>query len=61
MVLSVGRNMATFLPQVWEQLPDKADFLTRLSQKAGLVPSAWRSDQAVFRVYQVEAMKEPPP
>jgi hypothetical protein len=60
-VLSVGRNMAVFLPQVWEQLPQKEDFLSHLSQKAGLRPTAWKSDEAVFRVYQVEAMKEPTP
>ena len=35
-VLSASGRRATFLPQVWEQLPDPADFLARLRRKAGL-------------------------
>jgi AmmeMemoRadiSam system protein A/AmmeMemoRadiSam system protein B len=60
-VLKVDGGEATYLPQVWEQLPDKEDFLDHLARKAGLSPAAWRSDQAVFEVYQVEAFKESPP
>ncbi len=60
-VLSVDGSQSTFLPQVWEQLPDKEDFLDHLARKAGLPASAWKSDQAVFEVYQVEAFKESPP
>ncbi len=60
-VMSVDGREATFLPQVWEQLPDKEEFLDHLAQKAGLPPTAWKSDQAVFQVYQVEAFKESPP
>lgn len=57
-VLRVGRQQATYLPQVWEQLADKEQFLNHLAEKAGLQPSAWRSQQARVLVYQVEAFEE---
>ena len=60
-VLRVGGSQATYLPQVWEELPEKTEFLSRLSEKAGLEADAWKSDKAVFLVYQVEAFKEPKP
>ena len=42
-VLRVGGNQGLFLPQVWEQLPDKEQFLSRLAEeKAGLDPAAWK-------------------
>ncbi len=57
-VLRMGMRQATFLPQVWEQLPDKEEFLNHLSQKAGLAQSAWRGDGVFVLTYQVEAFKE---
>ncbi len=60
-VLRVGGSQATYLPQVWEQLPEKKEFLSRLCEKAGLEANAWKSDQAVFLIYQVEAFKESKP
>lgn len=41
-VLKRGLNSATYLPKVWEELPDKEDFLSNLCQKAGLEPDAWK-------------------
>lgn len=41
-ILKSGHNQSTFLPQVWEQLPDKIQFLTHLSLKAGLPPDGWK-------------------
>jgi AmmeMemoRadiSam system protein A len=57
-VLRVGPRQATYLPQVWEQLPDKEDFLNHLAEKAGLSASAWRGEGVVVFAYQVEAFKE---
>jgi hypothetical protein len=57
-VLKVGGRSSTFLPQVWEQLPDKVDFLNRLSLKAGGAPDDWRKAGASVSIYQVEAFKE---
>jgi AmmeMemoRadiSam system protein A len=58
-VLHQYERMTTFLPQVWEQLPDKLEFLDRLAQKAGGPPQAWRLPGARISVYQVEAFGEP--
>lgn len=42
---------ATFLPSVWEQLPQPADFLRALKQKAGLNPAYW-SDTLRWQRYE---------
>lgn len=49
---------ATFLPQVWEELPDPEEFLDRLCQKAGLPSKTWRQPDAKIWVYQVEKFGE---
>jgi len=58
-VLQIGAASATYLPQVWEQLPDKTRFLSSLAQKAGCGADDWRKPGARILVYQVEAFKEP--
>ena len=44
-----------------EQLPDKEEFLGHLAEKAGLPATAWKSPDARFLVYQVEAFQEAVP
>ena len=41
LILEYGYNRGTFLPSVWEQLPDKKDFLNHLKMKAGLSVQWW--------------------
>lgn len=41
LVLEYGYNRGTFLPSVWEQLPDKIEFLNHLKMKAGLPQNWW--------------------
>lgn len=60
LIFSAGTHRSTFLPQVWEQLPDPVDFLVHLKQKAGLPASYWNSDVRLER-YTVEKWKEPVP
>jgi AmmeMemoRadiSam system protein A len=48
-----GARRATYLPQVWEKLPDKTRFLSQLALKAGAGPDDWRRRDAVFHRYQV--------
>ena len=61
-VLRVGSHQGLFLPQVWEQLPDKVQFLNRLTEeKAGLEAASWKRPDARILVYQVEAFEEPKP
>ena len=51
-VLSMGRHRATFLPQVWQQLPEPKSFLGQLKMKAGLAIDFWNPQLEVQR-YQV--------
>ena len=57
-IIRKGAASATFLPQVWQQLPDKTDFLAHLCQKAGLSSSAWRSGKLEVKTYQVQYFEE---
>jgi AmmeMemoRadiSam system protein A len=41
LVLQDGRHRSTFLPKVWEQLPDPREFLAQLLAKAGLPADHW--------------------
>jgi len=41
LVIEDGGRRATFLPKVWEQLPDPERFLAQLWHKAGLAPDHW--------------------
>lgn len=59
-ILSARRHRATFLPQVWEQLPDPAEFLAQLRLKAGLPPGYWGPDVEV-ETYEVTAWRESEP
>ena len=60
-VLKIGPYMATYLPQVWEQIPDKEEFMTSLAEKAGCRGDAWKTPGAEVRIYHVEAFKEGEP
>jgi AmmeMemoRadiSam system protein A len=54
LILADGIHRGTFLPSVWEQLPDPRDFLRHLKQKAGLPESYWSPTLRVFR-YETES------
>ncbi len=49
---------ATFLPQVWEQLPRKQDFLAQLCLKAGLSADEWRNADLEVETYQAQYFEE---
>ena len=57
-ILRLGGTGATFLPQVWEQLPDPELFLGHLCRKAGLTASAWRDSHPEIEIYQVQSFTE---
>lgn len=59
-MIRLGGRRATFLPQVWEAVPDKVAFLERLCQKAGLPVDAWRDPGVEIKVYEVTAFEDPP-
>ncbi|MCD6272625.1 MAG: AMMECR1 domain-containing protein, partial [Deltaproteobacteria bacterium] len=49
---------ATFLPQVWKQLPKPEEFLAHLCMKAGLPADAWKNSGLEVLVYQVQYFEE---
>lgn len=57
-VLEHGRHRGTFLPQVWEQLPTREEFMAHLKLKAGLPAQFWADDVRLSR-YSVDKWKEP--
>lgn len=57
-ILRKGYHSATFLPQVWEQLPRPDAFLTHLCLKAGLDGQAWRKSKLEVETYQVQYFEE---
>ncbi len=57
-VLSDGVRRATFLPQVWQKLPDPVQFLGNLCNKMGASASLWRIQPLTVLVYQVEEFAE---
>lgn len=57
-VLHDGPNRATFLPQVWEKIPDPAEFLSQLCLKMGAPPDLWQRKKLRVETYQVEEFKE---
>lgn len=58
-ILTEGRRRATFLPQVWDELPQPAIFVEHLLRKAGLPPNHW-SDTVELSRYSVDAFAEAP-
>ena len=57
-ILKNGFNKATFLPQVWEQLPHPDDFLSHLCQKMGSNKDYWKTNILDVAIYQVEEFHE---
>lgn len=57
LILKDGFRQGTFLPSVWEQLPDKNDFWRHLKLKAGLAPDHWSDTLEVSR-YRALAISE---
>lgn len=49
LILKDGRQRGTFLPSVWESLPDARSFLRHLKQKAGLPGDYWSKSLTVER------------
>ena len=54
LVIRDGNRQGLFLPSVWEQIPNRKDFLNNLKLKAGMSPSFWSNDINVYRFRTVE-------
>lgn len=53
-----GGHRATFLPQVWERVPDPNSFLDMLCQKMGLPAQSWRNCHMDVETYRSIAWSE---
>ncbi|MEA3326570.1 MAG: AmmeMemoRadiSam system protein A [Chloroflexota bacterium] len=58
LVLQDGFRKATFLPQVWEKLPDPEEFLSHLCMKMGAPAGLWRKKPLQVYAYQVQEFHE---
>lgn len=57
-VIRDGMRRATFLPQVWEKIPEPEAFLNMLCQKMGTSPDLWQKKIVEVLTYQVEKFSE---
>lgn len=57
-ILREGMRRATFLPQVWQKLPEPAQFLGHLCLKMGVNENYWRHHKLNIFIYQVEEFHE---
>jgi AmmeMemoRadiSam system protein A len=57
-LLRDGFQRATFLPQVWEKIPDAEHFLDQLCQKMGSFAGLWRTKILQVYTYQIEEFHE---
>ncbi len=59
LIIQKGLNRATFLPVVWDMIPDKEEFLSHLCVKAGLQPDEWRDTRSMeFYIYEAQEFME---
>ncbi|MEW8028388.1 MAG: AmmeMemoRadiSam system protein A [Candidatus Thiodiazotropha sp.] len=59
LILLDGHHRGTFLPSVWESIPDTRNFLSHLKQKAGLPANYWSNTLEVYR-YETESFSDAP-
>jgi AmmeMemoRadiSam system protein A len=58
LILEHAGKRGTLLPQVWDSIPDPAEFLRQLKLKAGLERTFWANDLRLQR-YSVAKFREP--
>jgi len=56
-VIRMRGRRATFLPQMWERIPDAKEFWLQLKRKAGIADDAWEQNTEVFH-YTVQKFTE---
>jgi len=58
-LLQSQMHRSTFLPQVWEKIPNPEEFLTALCLKARLPGDFWQRQMLSIQTYQVESFHSP--
>jgi len=59
LLLEDAGHRATFLPKVWDKLPEPAEFVGQLMRKAGLPADFWSDSLRMYR-YGAVSIAEPP-
>lgn len=57
-IITAGPRRATYLPQVWEQLPEPEEFISFLCKKAGLSSTFWKEGTLDVYVYTAQVVEE---
>ncbi len=57
-IIDIGGRTALFLPQVWDKISEKEEFMKQLCLKAFLPPEAYKRKEAVVKKFSVQAFKE---
>ncbi|MBP7551822.1 MAG: AmmeMemoRadiSam system protein A [Spirochaetes bacterium] len=57
-IIKKGFNSATFLPQVWDQLPTFDDFFSNLCRKAQLDSHEWKKNSLTIETYKAIVFSE---
>jgi AmmeMemoRadiSam system protein B/AmmeMemoRadiSam system protein A len=57
-ILEFERRRSTFLPEVWQELPEPVEFLAHLCRKQGSPPECWLSPKASFLAYGSQHLAE---
>ena len=57
-IIVYNNKQSTYLPQVWEQLPDKEGFLSRLCLKQGSPEDCWKSPNVDIYKYSAQVFSE---
>lgn len=57
-ILRRQNNSATYLPQVWSDLPDKSEFLKSLCLKGGMEESCWKNPLTTVETYEAFVFNE---
>lgn len=57
LILEEGHHRGTFLPSVWDTVPNARDFLRQLKHKAGLAPDYWSKNIRIQR-YTVDSVPD---
>ncbi|MBL8050294.1 MAG: AmmeMemoRadiSam system protein A [Anaerolineales bacterium] len=57
-IIKYGERKATFLPQVWEKIPNPSEFMNQLCYKMNGQANLWRETKLQVFTYQVEEFRE---
>ena len=57
-IIKSGFRQSTYLPQVWEQMPDKEQFLNALCKKGGSAEDCWKDSKTKIETYKAFVFSE---